>query len=139
MEIVGREIVAQFKVEKRFGFWGGVIAVVGEVVALRLAVAQCHAGIGVMSSLVETDTGFGVEEIVLLVDVEVVLVVEVSLVVVDEFVVVTVSLVGHITILQVGIDIPKFVQVVGAFGKGVAVQFLGVRVIVFVVAVFQKQ
>ena len=90
-----------------------------------------------MAVAVEAEACLGVEEVVLLVDVEIMLAVG-AVFVVDELVVVAVGGVVHVAVLQVGKHVPLFRDVVGGLHVGVAVELLGVGVIVLVVAVLQQ-
>ena len=138
-ERLRRVVVAKFEVHQLFGHRRGIVAVVGEVVALRLPVAQCHRGKGVVAALVEAEAGLRVQEVILLVYVEHVFLVEPGLRVVDELVVVSVGLVAHVAILHVGKCVPLLVDVERGFHECTSVQFLCVAVVILVVAVFHEQ
>ena len=126
-------VVAQLIVEELLGLGEGIGAVVGEVVALGLAVAHGHGGVDVMAVRVEGDAALGVEEGVLLVDVELLVVILASFFV--ELVVDAVGLVVHIAELHVAEDGPVVGEGVGRLDEDVAVELLCVGVIVFVVAI----
>ena len=77
-----------------------------------------------------------IQEVVLLVDVEALVVV--AALVIVEFIVDAVSLVAHVTVLEVGEDVPLLREVPGSLEEHIAVELVGIRIIVFVVAVLQN-
>ena len=74
---------------KYFFLRTGIIAIVGEVVPFRLTVGKSIGGVGMMSVLVETETSFGIEEVVFLVDIQIVLADSLCYIVNNKFVVVS--------------------------------------------------
>ena len=127
-----RELIAQFVVGDALGLRRRIVAVVGEIVALRLAVTRGNRAIDAVSALVPRESGLRVEKVVFFVDVEVVFRVS-SVVVVDEFVVVAVGFVVHITKLHIGENLPLRREVVGGFQINVSVEFSGIGIVIFVV------
>ena len=59
------EAVAELHVVEYLCTWGGVGSVVGEVIALRLAMAEGIGGVGVVSAMMEADACLGIGEVVL--------------------------------------------------------------------------
>ncbi len=97
-------------------------AVVGEVVTLGFAVAHGHGSVGMVAALIEGDAALGVEEGVLLVDVEFLVVV--AALVVVELVVDAVGLVVYVAELYVTEDGPVIAEGVGGLDEDVAVELL---------------
>lgn len=126
-------VVAQLIVEELLWLGEGIGAVVGEVVTLGLAVAHGHGGVDVVAVRVEGDAALGVEEGVLLVDVEFLVVV--ATLVVIELVVDAVGLVVHIAELHVAEDGPMVGKSVGRLDEDIAVELLCIGVVIFVVAI----
>ena len=101
---VAVEGVTQLVVHQLFGLGGRVGTVISEVVALWLTVAHRQRTVDTMAVEVPGEACLGIEEVVVLVDVEALVVV--AALVVVEFVVDAVGLVVHVTILDVGKHIP---------------------------------
>ena len=99
------------------GIGRAVAAVVGEVVALGLTAGIGYREVSLVTILVEGDTGLGVHEVVLLVDVEhLVLVGAVSLLV--ELVVLAIGLVAYVAVLHIAKDIPSLIEVQRSLDEG---------------------
>ena len=92
-----------------------------------------------MAVLIEAETSLGIEEVVLLVDIEPVLEVEPRLFVFNKLIVVAVGLVAHMAVLHVSKDLPLVCDVIEGFDEGVPVQLLGIGVIVLIVSVLHQQ
>ena len=82
------------------------------------------------------DTGLRVEEVEVVIDVQ--LLVHILAVLLHEAVVQTVGLVFYITILQVGKHVPVVEEAVGSFQEAAVVVLVGVRVVIFVLAVLSQ-
>ena len=134
-----RELIAQLVVQEALGLRCGVVAVVGEVVALGLTMAHGYRSVDAVSVLMERETCLWVQEVVLLVDVEVMFLVEVGLLVIDELVVIAVGIIADVTILHVGKHITMRGDVVESLHEDVAVELLRIGVVVLVVAVLHEQ
>ena len=132
-------LITQFIIDEALGCRGGVVTVVGEVVALGLTMTHGHRTIDTMAVLLEAEACLWIEEVVFLIDVEIVLVVEIGLLVVDKLVVVAVGLVAYVAELHIGKHIPLRGDVVESLHEGTPVQFCGIGVVVFVVAVLHEQ
>ena len=74
-----------------------------------------------------------VQEVVFLVDVETLVVIAVLVVI--ELIVDTIRLIAHMPILQISEHIPLLGDMIGGLHEHVAVEFVGIRVVVFVVAI----
>ena len=81
------------------------------------------------------ETSLGVQEVVLLVDIKE-LVVKMTVLLI-EFVVVAIGLVAHMAVLNVAEHIPLLRQMVGGLHEGTAIELVGVRVVIGIVAVGQ--
>ncbi len=90
-------VVAQLIVGHVFRLGRGIAAVVGEVVALRLAACVSHGEVCVVSALVEADSRLGIPKIIFFVNVEELL----AVVALVESVVQAACLVEHVAVLQV--------------------------------------
>ena len=132
MPVVPFILIAQLDVHHSFRRGGWVIAIVGEIVAFRLAVAVSNGGVGLMPIVSEADTGFRVHEVVTFADVE--LLVAVGAVgIAEEFVVEAIGLVVYIAVLQVGKDIPCTGKVIVGLQESAVIEFGGIGIVVFVV------
>ena len=123
--------IAHLGVEQRLGLGSGVGAVVGEVVALRLTMAQGHGAIGAMAVLLPRDTCLGVQEVVSFIDVEPVLLGH-AVVVCVVLVVVAVRLIAYIAVLEVCEGIPLLADVITGLEEHVGILLEGVGIVVSV-------
>ena len=110
---------------------GRVLSVVGEIVALGLAVADGYRGIGPVRTVAEVEAGLGIEEVPGFVHVKILLL-RVAVVIHVVFVVVAVGLVMDPAILQVAEYAPVLRQFEGGFDESAAVELGGVGVVILV-------
>ena len=113
-----------------------IASVVGEVVALRLAVAHRDRGVGPMGAGCVAETELRVEEIVLLVYVKTLVLVR-SVLLFDELVVDSVRVVVHVPVLEVGEDGEVIAEPLGGLHESAVVILSSVGVIVGVAAVVE--
>ena len=133
--VLCRIAVAQFEVEQRLSLWGRVRTVVGEVVALRFAMAQCCREEGAVAVLMEANARLGIEEVVLVVNIEVVLLHLTGVLILVELVVVAVGFVAHVAILDVGKHVPAVGDAIKCLDECTGIQLVGIGVVVLIVAV----
>ena len=124
-------LIAQLGIGEVLGLGSGIGAVVGEVVALGLTTGIGHRDIGAMTTQVENKSGLGVEEVVVLVNVEGVVIVS-AIGILVELVVNTRCLIVHMAILQVEERIPPRGEVLGGLHESRVVELMGVGIVVLV-------
>ena len=88
-----------------------------------------------MSIQAPGETSLRVQEVILLIDIE--LLVIVTAFVIVELVVDTIGLITHMAILDITKHIPLFINVIGGLYEYVAIELMGIRVIVLIVTVSQ--
>ena len=111
----------------------GIVVVVGVVVTLWLAVCHGYRRISFVSAVGVAYASLRVEEVEVVVDVQ--LLVHVLAVLLYKAVVEAVGLVFYVAILQVGEHVPVVEEAVSGFQETAVVVLVGVRIVVFVLAV----
>ena len=88
-----------------------------------------------MSILMETDTHLWIDEVILFVDVEAL--VDIAIVGGNELFIDTISSIIHMAILHIRKDVPLVGEMVNGLGEDVAIELVGIAVVVLVIAVLQ--
>ena len=132
-EGLAAELVAALNVGQALGFRGGIVAVVGKVVAFRLAMAHSHRSVQAVASDSVTQSSLRVQKIVFLIDVEPLVVV--TALVVVKLIVDAVGSVAHVTELHIGKHVELLGQVDGRFRESAAVELVSVRIVVFIITI----
>ena len=128
---VAVEGVAQLIVHHLLSLGGRVGAIVSEVVALWLTMAQGQRTIDAMTASGPREACLGVQEVVFLVDVEALVVI--TTLVVIELIVDAIRLVAYMTILDIGKHIPLLRDMIGSLQEHVAIELMGIGVVILVI------
>ena len=130
VENVVIESIAQLVIHQTFGLWEGLCAIVCKIVAFWLAMAQSYRTVNAMIVQIPRETGLGIQETILLINIEALVVIAAALFV--ELIVNTVTFVLYVAILQVAKYIPVFVDVISGLYKGTTIKFRSIRIVVFI-------
>ena len=131
------EAVTQLHIMHAFRLGSGIAAVVREIIAFGLAMAQGVAEVSLVSSPVEGDARLGVDEVILLLDFQTLIAIA-AVGILQEAIVDAIRKVADMAILHIAIHIQCGSEVYGGLCKHLIIALCSVGVVILIVTILEE-